>query len=472
MRPVLILIGLIPMLSWASWADTPDTLWTRTYERPPYGLAYDICTPSTGGFILAGSLDNRLFSAVRADAQGDTLWTRSWAGNEPARSVIEASDTDFVLVGSTAYMNFNVYASKVSNTGTERWVKTYDLGFTDHALDVEEVPGGFLVGGHTLSTGAGGLDLLLMKLNADGDTLWTRAYGGTADDRISRLAILANGTCMIAGQTNSYGAGGSDIYLVNTTVDGDFLSHQTYGGWADEQTAAIEPLSDGGCLVLGDTWSTSSGHQELYLLRITAEGDTAWTRTYQESYDHLTAADLVVCEQGMSYVILARVGYGSQQYLLKVDDTGGVLWEGMVASTNTFPTALVHCPEGGYAYSGFCASSEGSSIRLTRLATDNPSAVDGRFASGRISLSVYPNPVDVTTSVSYRGVPGLAAELGLFDCSGRLLGLLVDGAGGAGARTVSWEAIAGRRLTSPGVYFLRLTTGPETRTVRVLSIHR
>lgn len=120
--------------------------------------------------------------------------------------------------------------------------------------------------------GTSGDDIALVSLNNEGDTLWSRVYGRSFADRCHSLTATADGGYLITGSTASTNALPTRVFLIRTDAQGDTLWTRAYGntdydfGWS-----AIQCL-DGGFLVLG--WN------RLYMIRIDAQGDLLWSKTY------------------------------------------------------------------------------------------------------------------------------------------------------------------------------------------------
>jgi len=84
--------------------------------------------------------------------------------------------------------------------------------------------GGYILAGATNSFGAGSYDILLIKTGANGNIIWAKTYGGTDDDRASSFQQTSDGGYIVAGWTNSFGAGWDNIFLVKTDANGNIGS--------------------------------------------------------------------------------------------------------------------------------------------------------------------------------------------------------------------------------------------------------
>jgi len=122
--------------------------------------------------------------------------------------------------------------------------------------------------------------LLVSTTAADpGDTLWTRTYGGSSSDIGWSVQQTSDGGYIIAGYTESFGAGGYDVYLVKTNSSGNTLWTRTYGGTEGDYGYSVQQTSDGGYIIAGRTSSFGAGSYDVYLVRTDSYGDTLWTRS-------------------------------------------------------------------------------------------------------------------------------------------------------------------------------------------------
>jgi hypothetical protein len=212
-------------------SSTGDTLWTRTYGGSGGEFAYAMETTDDGGFALAGLTNS--FGAgfndmylVRTNGSGDTLWTRTYGGTgyEIANSVHQTDDGGFILAGETkisAAARSNFFLVKTDAQGNQLWTRTFGEGSDDRAWSVHPCrDGGYVVAGMTQSYGANWGDFFLGKVNQQGDSLWVCTYGGTNWDEAYAMEPTGDGGYILAGYSNSFGAGGyKDLYLVKTGPD-------------------------------------------------------------------------------------------------------------------------------------------------------------------------------------------------------------------------------------------------------------
>ncbi|MFX0184496.1 MAG: hypothetical protein ACFE95_15545 [Candidatus Hodarchaeota archaeon] len=235
-------------------------LWNQTYGGTDYNEGHAVIQTVDGGFALVGDIDNsfgaRDIWLVKTDANGVMLWNQKYGSStsEVGRSVIQTVDGGFALVG-ISYKWDDMWLVKTDANGVMLWNQTYGGTEYDkgHAV-IQTVDGGFALAGSTCSDDKG-YDMYLVKTDANGVTLWNQTYGGTNSDWAFDLVQTADGGFALVGFTESYGAGGSDMYLVKTDPNGVMLWNQTYGGTEFDEGRAVIQTFDGGFALAGVTSS-------------------------------------------------------------------------------------------------------------------------------------------------------------------------------------------------------------------------
>lgn len=163
------------------------------------------------------------------------------------------------------------------------WRKTYPLSSDGFLYSVRETAdGGYIVAGGitTADTLPAYYDLLLMKIDSSGDTIWTRTYGRNGNDEGRCVRQTSDGGYIVVGSVD-----GSDFYypgnlwLLKTDEHGDTIWSRRYGSLWEDEGRWIEKTSDGGFIISGVT-QPSGNDKHVWLLRTNEDGDTAWTRYY------------------------------------------------------------------------------------------------------------------------------------------------------------------------------------------------
>src|SRR5713101_4504904 len=126
--------------------------------------------------------------------------------------------------------------------------------------------------------------MLLSSISpSHGQTGFQRTYGGAGDDGGLSVQQTSDGGYIITGVTGSFGAGGSNVYLIKTNSLGDTLWTRTYGGSSADFGYSVEETSDSGFIIAGSTQSFGAGFSDVYLIKTNSLGDSLWTRTYGDS---------------------------------------------------------------------------------------------------------------------------------------------------------------------------------------------
>jgi predicted secreted protein len=208
-------------------------------------------------------------------------WNRTYGGTgrEGATCVIPTSDGGLAIVGETDSYGSGLYdfwLVKTDYKGKVQWSRTY--GGTGSDLPgsvIETVDGGYALTGRTASFGAGGTDFWLVKTDAAGNHQWNKTYGGTDYDRANSVMQTSDEGYVVVGTTDSFGAGGSDFWLVQTDASGRMQCNKTYGGTDSEEAYCAVATSDGGYALVGYTASYGFG-MWLVKANLNAECGLVW----------------------------------------------------------------------------------------------------------------------------------------------------------------------------------------------------
>jgi hypothetical protein len=273
-----------------------------------------------------------LFLALPSLAQPEFEHIYTHGGYDKAEAVIQTYDDGFVIVGSTSTWgngSSDAYIFKIDSAGNCLWSKTYGTNDIEWAQDVVETPdSGLAVLGYTNGMGAGGYDLYLLRLDSLGNLLWDTTYGGSDWDFGYAISLAPDSGFIMAGETYSFGAGNADGWIIKTDGMGAVEWDSTYGGPLNDRLFDVDTIPGGSYAAVGETESFGAGDYDMWILRLDTIGDTIWTRTkgglcYDSGQDVLltVAGDLAV--MGTHCLSDSNI-----QNWLNVIDTAGVdVWD-------------------------------------------------------------------------------------------------------------------------------------------------
>ena len=406
-----------------------DTLWTKAFGDSSLEIGYSLDLTSDGGYIMIGKTSPAVLSSadlllVRTDANGAPMWTRTYgteSGNDIGRSVLQTSDSGFVLVGSTTSFGAgqsDVWLIRTNANGDTLWSKTYGGSNIEEATSIDRTSdGGFIISAYTLSFGAGNVDGWLIRTDAYGDTLWTRTYGGTRPDFPRAVQQTSGGGFIMTGETLADGQTGFDVWLVRTDANGDTLWTKRYGEGSDDKGSSVRQTSDGGFIIAGEYRVPPFGAiPDVWLIRTDADGDTLWTK------------------------ILGGSGF-DQAFSVQQTSDGGYI---AVGRTTSFGAG-------------------GSDPLLIRVSPENPTGIDVQASTvpGQFQLlQNYPNPFNPKTIIHYQLSTDSYVSLSVYDLLGREVAVLVNEKKAPGSYDVDFDASG----LASGVYLYRLTAGQSFQT--------
>ena len=133
--------------------------------------------------------------------------------------------------------------------------------------------GGAMVAGLSRSYGKGRSDMLIVKLDKTGKTVWRSSYGGKKKDYAKAITRTSDGNFIAVGSSESFSEGGDlDVYVVKFDTEGKRAWQKNFGGAEKDEAKAVVAVNDGGVLVAGYTESYGKGRRDVYILYIDKNG--------------------------------------------------------------------------------------------------------------------------------------------------------------------------------------------------------
>ena len=282
--------------------------WEKTYNVHFIDAGYSLQQTTDGGYIIAGYagghqyLESQAVLLIKTDSDGDTLWTNTF-GRGGGNSVQQCTDGGYIITGVVGVgLDFDVYLIKTDSNGDTLWTNTFGGVEHDWGNSVQQcTDGGYIIAGYTESFGNGSLHVYLIKTDSNGDTLWTKTFGGGIGYSVQQCT---NGGYIVSGYRNSE----DDVYLIKTDSNGDTLWTKALGGG---RGYSVQQCTDGGYIATGEI------NDKVYLFRTDPDGDIIWT----ETYGFFTAVGYSVQQTADGGYIIAG-STNSDVYLIKTDENG------------------------------------------------------------------------------------------------------------------------------------------------------
>jgi len=266
-------------------------VWFKHYGGINYDTAYSIQQTSDGGYIVAGdtfsySYGNRDFAIYRLNSSGGKIWFKHYGGTQEdiAYSIQQTSDGGYIVAGWTdsyTYGGYDFAIYKLNSDGSKVWFKHYGGAQNDRGFSIQQTSdGGYIVAGDTSSYTYGNKDSAIYKLDSNGNKVWFKHYGGTNYDGVSAIQQTSDGGYITFGTTESYTYGSGDAAIYKLNSDGSKVWFKHYGGTSDDQANFIKQTSDGGYIVAGQTNSYTYGNSDIAIYKLNSSGNKIWFKHY------------------------------------------------------------------------------------------------------------------------------------------------------------------------------------------------
>ena len=305
----------------------------KTYGEMTYNYGQRIIQASDKGYFIlgneSGDIGNTNIHIIRTDSLGTILFEKiiGDASLYWANDFKRTSDKGLLITGftnSNPDKGYDVLLIKTDSNANVEWQKTYGGDNWDMANAVVETKdSAYLVVGETYSYGPANENIYIIKTNFNGDTIWTRTFGGDSTDYAMAADVLFDSSYLIGATTNSFGHGNFDGYVLNLTKNGDTIWTQTFGEDKEDILNSIKQTPDSGFVFVGSTTSYNAIQHENWLMRFDKSKNFVWK--IPEFWQILSGDDVftdVIITDSAQYAIsgystsIGNGGYDAVFYLM------------------------------------------------------------------------------------------------------------------------------------------------------------
>src|SRR3990167_602628 len=239
------------------------------------------------------------------------------------------------------------------------WAATYGGSKSDYASAIQQTDdGGYIVAGGTESFGAGKEDFLILKLTPDGAVEWQKTYGGADEDRAYFIQQTGDEGYIVVGKTESFGAGDEDVWVLKLRPDGSVEWQKTYGGTNRDTAFSIQQTSDRGYIVAGGAAFSSEGRNDAWVLKLRYDGTVEWQKTYGGT----GSDDVISIQQTDDGYIVAGLtkSFGDEKnaaLVLKLGTDGTMEWQKAYGGiSKNVALSIRQTRDGGFVAAGMTTS--------------------------------------------------------------------------------------------------------------------
>lgn len=233
--------------SWLMKVDMNGNIqWIKDFPSKSF-IIWKVWKSSDNEYVLA-SIVNKSLKIVKIDANGNILSDKKYDLNKGISNVVkfQTISDGFIVIYKK---NSSCYVARLDVTGNVLWIREIKEGKISILFDIKQTTdGGFIAVGKCLKSS---YDILLVKLDSNGNIIWRKTFGGSKDDKGTDVLVTDNGY-IILGNTRSYGLGGYDVWLINVDTNGKEIWNKTFGSPKNDFASYIQRTSNG-YLIGGDT---------------------------------------------------------------------------------------------------------------------------------------------------------------------------------------------------------------------------
>lgn len=436
---------------------------------------------SDGGYVAIGEsrigIRQKMF-LVKYNRYGDILWTKHFDQSVDAGYggywVEETSDKGYIVAGRGEGINTDAYLVKTDSLGNIQWYKTFGGADLDQARCVKQLDDkGYILLTNTNSYGPT-VDILVIRTDSLGNEIWSKIYGGNNfAEYAMEVEIVNNAGFVLVGTVRP---GHENLYLLRLDNNGDTLWSKSFTEYLSSEGYSIDIANDGGFIVGGTCDSLDDNNKKSYVIKTDSLGNLQRSKRYTTNFNEacfsvrkLRKSGYVLC--GMSDSLLQNF---ERAIIRIIDDNGNLLKEKYFRPSpdqNSF-YSVEETNDNGFILCGYAdiGSGRGYIVRTDSLLNLKPVGIweNAESLEDYQLFQNYPNPFNSQTKIRYSIPSSTFVTLKVFDITGREIKTLVNDYKQAGNHKVTFNS---GNLPS-GVYYYELTAGSPREAGENTSVKR
>jgi hypothetical protein len=455
----------------------PDTLWTSHFGGIYEDNSTCIFQTFDGGYLIIGSTDQlgnglKDIWLIKTDENGNLVWDKTYGGDQDDFSIMGQQTTEggFIVAGTTESFGNGMrdfWLIKTDSEGNEEWNQTFGTAENDRSQYVEQTAdGGYIITGGTGNVETNNQDAWLIKTDCAGNQEWQQTYGGNGNEKTYTVHQETDGSYILAGLTSSFGNGNYDAYLIKTDSDGNEIWYKTFGGSGIENAYAMQILPNEGYILAGSTQSFGAGDFDVWLIKVDQQGDEIWNQVYgTEVVDYCYFVSIT--EDGnfvLGGLTNSTLAGDFDVLAMKVSCSGEEIWTTKVGeSGNEYAFFVEQTSDNGFVLAGYTNSfgNGDNDVYAVKLASDGTDAHQIIEQPAGFNLQNYPNPFNPSTTISFNlKNTSLPSQIEIYNLKGQKVKVLeccnffAANTRDSFSYTITWDGTdSSDKPVASGVYF-------------------
>jgi len=325
-----------------------QAVWEKTYGGDDGDTANGIVALENGEYALVGTCKSfgaqgTDMCAVRMNGKGEILWHILLGGKKQdvGKAIIRAADGSLIILGTSKsfakHYDRDIYVAKVSLEGKLVWEKSLGGKRDEFAGGIARTDdGGLLVVGDSNSFGNGYKDVYIVKLDQNGKEITSYVIGGEKEDSAQALTRTSDGAMMLVGYRELERSGNTDYFVMKLDQNGKKIWAKTYGEEQADRLNGVTATADGGIVATGSTRSYKSAQTDMSVMKLDSEGNIVWHKIY--GFKYYEYGNAVASTDDGSVMVAggtSTLGKGDHStYMIALDQSGKLIWSHVYGDRN------------------------------------------------------------------------------------------------------------------------------------------
>lgn len=323
---------------------------------------YSVKQTGEGGYVFCGFTENdgaseRDILLIKTNSGGETTWLKKFSDTftDQGWHIEIANDNGFIIsatstlsTANTNYItpyNYNGQLIKTDSSGNQIWKQSFTFGnYTHFSMAHQTIDGGYVVCGTEYGSKKG----FLLKTDASGNESWRKTYGGIVE--LSAFTVTNDGGFILCGSIKNPTTN-NDTYIIRTNPTGDTLWTKIYIDSIENRANAIKETASGDFILCGYNVNPgSSGFAKL----IDSNGGQIWHNEYS-TYD-VGSLDNITMTSDNQFIAVGRNNFSmnNKAILQKMDINGNILWiKRFNPRSYNFFNEIQRTTDNGFIFAGY-----------------------------------------------------------------------------------------------------------------------